>query len=122
MRRIGYRPTAVATLVLGALALASLASLGHGHDALASGDHSALPVYSAGHDAPDPTVHVEDASRIESESCVVCVHRQRQIAIAEPALGALGRVSHPSSVAAGEVDAVTAGLLSPPGSRAPPRV
>ena len=79
MRRFGRCPAAVAVLLLAVLALTSVGALGHHHDGLTDGDgHSHLPVYSAGHERPHHTVHIEEASRIDSSSCVACLHRQRQ--------------------------------------------
>lgn len=79
MRRFGLSTAFIAVLLLATLAFTNVGTLGHRHDGLAEGDgHSHLPVYSAGHEHPHHTVHIEAASRIDSSPCVACLHRQRQ--------------------------------------------
>ncbi len=118
---LGDRPTVIAALLLAALAFAGVAD-GHRHDSLATpAGHEDLPTFSAGHEQPDHTVHIEGAARIEPTSCVGCRQRQRQRAngTPEPVLGGLEQGS--SAIAAESARRLAAGARRLKVPRAPPR-
>lgn len=111
----------VATVLLAALAFTGLAAHGHDHDPMVgTHGHTDLPTYSGGHDQAIPTTHVEEATRIESSSCLACLHQQRQRG-AESRAVALGGVGPGSSSLELEGCGPTgAGTSRLPASRAPP--
>ena len=93
----------------------------HQHHGLAPANGlEELPTFSGGHHRPDPTTHVEGATRIESPSCIGCLVRQRLRA--DTALApALGGVEPSSAAGFGESD--RRGAHDPyrlPAPRAPP--
>lgn len=73
------RPTAIVALLLTALSFGGELAESHHHH------HHELPGLSAEHEQPDHTVHVEDATLTEPDSCfgcVGCLSQQRQLAAA----------------------------------------
>ena len=82
------RLAAIAALLLATLSFAGELAEGHHHDLpsllLAQGD---LPTFTAEHDPPDHTVHIEGATWTESDSCFGCpgcLSQQRQLAVGTP--------------------------------------
>lgn len=68
---------ALVVMVLASFVLTALFSTDHDHDQLSAFAQD-LPTYSAGHSSPDPTSHVEAATRLEASHCVGCLQRQRE--------------------------------------------
>ena len=113
---------AVAALLLAALAFTGLAAHGHDHDLIVGANgHTDLTIYSGRHHQPIPATHIEAATRIDSSTCLACLHQQRQRWAESPAL-ALGGIGPDSSnlelEGCGQAVAGTARL---PATRAPPR-
>ena len=121
MRRFRIRPTATAILALAALALSSIAVLGHEHvGPTLGGGHSELPTFVAGHSHPDRTPHVESATRVDSSPCIACILSQRQQAAGGLSLSLDALAPSLSPVATGGVRSRAAGSYRLPALRAPP--
>lgn len=119
MRR---RSVTAALLLLGSLALTTVAAESHGHDQLLLVDgHSELATFSAGHTAPDQTSHIESATQLETSHCVGCLQRQRQRAVQSLAPRFGGVVPSLATIVpdAESLPSVLSSRL--PSSRAPPR-
>lgn len=65
-------------MVIGSFVLTGLLSADHSHNQFSTPYGKGLPAYSAGHSSPDPTPHVEAATRLEASHCVACLQRQRE--------------------------------------------
>lgn len=112
---------AVATLLIAALAFTGLSVHGHQHDPLVHAHgHSDLPTYSGGHHHPIPEAHIEDATRIESTSCIACLHQQRQSGPEALASGLGGLAPDASGIELERDGTAAAGTHRLPASRAPP--
>jgi len=114
------RSTIIAALLLTALAIAGFGG-SHRHDLLTTpAGHEDLPTFSAGHDQPDRTVHIEGATRIEQASCVACLlQRQRVDGTPAPVLAGFEQDSQLIGLESTSRLAADARWLKP--SRAPPR-
>ena len=121
MSVLRIKSAAVAGVLLAVLAFTGLEAHGHDHDLVVGvHGHSDSPTYSGGHDQAIPTTHVEEATRIESPSCLACLQQQRQRA-AESRPVALGGVEPSSSSLKLEGGGqAVAGTSRLPASRAPP--
>ena len=116
------RSTIVAALLLATLAFAGVAGDSHRHDSLTTAaGHEDLPTFSAGHEQPDRTVHIEGATRIEPDSCLACLQRQRQGAVGRPAPALGGFAPDSSAIAAESARRLAADARLHKPSRAPPR-
>ena len=121
MGALRNRTTAIAALLLATITFSGVLAQSHGHDSLdLSTAHGDLPAFSAGHEQPDHTVHIEGATRIEAASCVACLQqRQRATAMPEPLIGDFEPGSSAIATATAWRPAAEARRLKP--ARAPPR-
>lgn len=81
------RPTAIVALLLAAISVAGEFAESHHHHELPglSAALDDLPTFTAGHEQPDHTLHIEGATPADPDSCVGCVgclSQQRQAAVA----------------------------------------
>lgn len=118
----GSLRTALALLLLATMALSVVFAGSHQHDSVdLAGGHGELPTFTAGHEHPVHTVHIESASSLEADSCVGCLQRQRQRADGRPAPAVAAIEPSSSALVQGSAARVSIDAGRLPASRAPPR-
>ena len=118
----GRRPAAIASLLLATIAFTIVVAESHGHESLEiSSAHGPLPAFSAGHEQPDLTLHIESATRLEAEPCIGCLQRQRQRADGLLETVLLGIAPSSWGLAETSIAKVAIDARRLPPSRAPPR-
>jgi hypothetical protein len=75
MRLFRPRVAVLSWLVLAVLALGGLAATSHGHEQSRAAVRSDLPIFEAGHERADDSLHIEEAVRVESSPCAACLLR-----------------------------------------------
>ena len=121
MSVLRIKSAAVAAVLLAALAFTGLVAQGHDHDLVVGAHgHSDSPTYSGGHDQVIPTTHIEEATRIESSSCLACIQQQRQRGAGSRPVTFSGVEPSSSNLELEGDGQAVAGISRLPGSRAPP--